>query len=99
MFGPRRGNAPLRQALNVLSNGGVPIHMHGASAGGDPRLREGKLKVSTWHASKGTEAARCVELLCADGDALAAGAAIALVEQGCVPILLAVARAPPPKST
>lgn len=65
----RRGNAPLRQALNVLSNGGVPIHVHGASAGGDPRLKEGKLKVSTWHASKGTEAARCIVLAPARCDA------------------------------
>ena len=59
----RRGNTPLRQALNSLSNGGVPIHVHGAAASGDPRLKEGKLKVSTWHASKGTEAARCVVLV------------------------------------
>jgi len=54
----RRNNAPLTVLLNQLSNRhGVqtPLHVHGADAV-DKRVAVGKLRVLTWHASKGMQA-------------------------------------------
>ena len=57
----RRGNAPLMRAVNHMSAIGVPIYF--SSSGSDARLQEGKLKISTWHASKGTEVRRNIVLV------------------------------------
>lgn len=54
----RRGNGPLTVLLNELSNRHghtVPLHVHGSDSA-DKRAVDGKLRVLTWHSSKGTQA-------------------------------------------
>lgn len=50
----KKNNGPLRATLNFLSAHGIRIYLHGFD-GQDSRIRDKKLCVSTWHASKGTE--------------------------------------------
>lgn len=52
----RRGNWQLTRVLNDLSDKkNVPLHVHGVDSP-DPSSHKGKLRVRTWHSSKGTEA-------------------------------------------
>ena len=59
----RNGNRPLTHLLNCISAAPerISIHVHGDDAA-DERGPEGKLRVMTWHASKGTEAPVAVVL-------------------------------------
>lgn len=58
----KAGNVPLRAALNHLSASGTPLHVHGIDGAHDS-IRAGKLRVSTWHAAKGTECDVAIVLL------------------------------------
>lgn len=55
-------NMALRVAMNHLSAGGVPLYVHGIDLA-DPRVRANKLRVSSWHSSKGTECAVNIVLM------------------------------------
>lgn len=55
----KKGNSPLEKMVNALSRCGIRLHVHGLD-GQDPRVRQNKLVVSTWHASKGTERRVCI---------------------------------------
>ena len=57
----KKNNRPLRAAINYLSKDGTKIHIHGLD-GIDPRIKNGKLRISTWHAAKGTQAETVVVL-------------------------------------
>ena len=57
----KHGNAPLRTAVNKLSEDGMPIFVQGVDAA-DPRVRRGKLRVSSFHAAKGGECDVCIVL-------------------------------------
>lgn len=50
----KKNNAPLKNLINHLSKHSIPVYIHGVD-GQDERTRGGKLTISTWHASKGTE--------------------------------------------
>ena len=50
----KRNNGPLRAALNHLSSLGLRLYVNGLD-GPDSRIKHGKLCISTFHASKGTE--------------------------------------------
>lgn len=47
-------NTPLLALVNALTRCGLPVYVHGVD-GGSQRIKEGKIRVCTWHASKGTE--------------------------------------------
>lgn len=49
-----RASQPLLAFVNVLAAHNVPVYVHSCD-GADPRVREGKLCVSTWHAAKGLQ--------------------------------------------
>lgn len=48
------GNRPVLDLINEMTYKGIPLYIHG-SDGADPRISKGKVIVSTWHASKGTQ--------------------------------------------
>ena len=53
----KKNNKPLTLLLNQLSNKygkALPLHVHGTDTA-DERGKQGKLRVLTWHASKGTQ--------------------------------------------
>jgi hypothetical protein len=55
-------NMALRVAMNHLSAEGIPLYVHGVDLA-DPRVRANKLRVSSWHSSKGTECAVNIVLM------------------------------------
>lgn len=50
----KHSNGPLRCVLNYLSMNGIKIYIQGID-GQDDRIKQNKLCISSWHASKGTE--------------------------------------------
>lgn len=58
----KTSNAPLTAALNHLSSKGVPIYVHGVD-GAHADVRSGKVRVSSFHAAKGTECDTAVVLV------------------------------------
>ena len=58
----KANNAPLRSALNHISAHEIPLYVHGID-GTHESIRCGKVRVSSWHASKGTEADVAIVLI------------------------------------
>ena len=50
----KKNNGPLRTLVNYLSANALPVHIHGFD-GQDDRTKGSKLRISSWHAAKGTE--------------------------------------------
>lgn len=50
-----RNSISLRVLLNFLTRAGIPIHVNNHTPTGEERVKENKLRVMTWHASKGME--------------------------------------------
>lgn len=54
MAASKTGNAPLRTAVNHLSESGIPLFVQGVDPP-DTTTRRGKLRISSYHAAKGSE--------------------------------------------
>ena len=59
-------NRPLAILINALAHAGCPVYVHGVDGPND-RVQRGKLRVCTWHASKGTQNTAVI-VLGVDGD-------------------------------
>jgi len=58
----KASNAPLRAALNALSAAQIPLFVHGVD-GASADVRRGKVRVSSFHAAKGTECDTAIVIL------------------------------------
>lgn len=58
----KASNGPFRIALNDVSASGFPMYVHGIDGSCDS-VRKGKIRVSSFHASKGTEGATAIVIL------------------------------------
>lgn len=62
MAATKRGNIPLRNALNTLSSKGIPMYVQGVD-GNHPSVRACKVRVLSYHAAKGTECDTAIVLV------------------------------------
>ena len=79
-------NRPLANLVNALAQVGCPVYIHGVD-GNDARVQRNKLRICTWHASKGTQN-KAVIVLGVDGNSQHNPLHVALTRSKCEQIVL-----------
>ena len=57
----KKNNPPLQLMVNAMSTRGIQVYIHGVD-GQDTRIQQGKITISTFHASKGMQCDACAVL-------------------------------------